>query len=116
MDCVNERSTWFTTVSFTDENGDPVVPESAQYRIDDCGTDEEVRGDTAIAPLGTSSSVMWGPADTSILDEARPYETRRLTVSWTYSTSASPSAQAEGHSEYLLNVINLKGVATPSPA
>ncbi len=115
MDRVNEHSTWFTTVSFTDENGDPVVPTSASYRVDDVGTGAQVRDDTDIPSPEAETEIMWAPSDTAILDESHPYETRRMTVSWTYPTALSPSEEGEGHAEYLLNVVNLRGVATPSP-
>lgn len=116
MDEVTERSTWITTVSFTDEDEDPVVPASASYRIDDVGSDTEIRDDTEISPLDSEVDIILTAADTSILDETRPYETRRVTVSWTYPTAASPSVTGTGTKEYLLNVVNLKGVTTPSPA
>jgi hypothetical protein len=116
IDEVNERSTWFTTVSFTDENGDPVVPATATYRIDDVGSGQQVRDTTDIDPLETESQIMWEPSDTEILDEANAYETRRMTVSWTYTTAASPSVDGVGNAEYLLNIINLRGVTAPSPA
>lgn len=116
MDQVNERGTWVTTVAFTDEDGNAVVPASASYRIDDVGSDTEVRGDTAISALASSVEILWTAADTSILDETKPYETRRMTVTWTYATATSPSVTGNGSEEYLLNVTNLKGVTTPSPA
>lgn len=112
IDEVNERSTWITDISFTDENGDPVVPSIASYRVDDVGTDVEIRDDTTItfdSPPGPFVSVEWTKEDTSILDERHPYETRRMTVSWEYDTDK------HGNAEYLLNVRNLKGITTPSP-
>jgi hypothetical protein len=116
MDSVNERSTWLTTVPFTNENKDAVVPTKASYRIDDVGSDQEIRTEKDLSALAEQIQIMWEPSDTSILDESHPYETRRLTVFWTYDTATSPPTEGEGHAEYLLNVVNLKGVTTPSPA
>jgi len=109
-DAVNERGTHITTVAFTDEDDAPVTPGSASYRIDDVGSDTEVRADTDIESLDEEIEIVWETADTSILDETHPYETRRMTVTWIYDTDKQNSA------EYLLNIINLKGVTTPSPA
>lgn len=116
MDEVTERSSWITTVAFTDEDGEAVVPASASYRVDDVGSGTEVRDDTDISPLAASTDVILTAADTSILDETHPYETRRVTVSWTFPTASSPSVTGTGTKEYLVNVVNLKGVTTPSPA
>jgi len=113
IDEVNERTTWITAVSFIDENGSPVIPDAASYRIDDVGTNVEIREDTEIvfdSPPAADVDLTWEASDTSILDETHPYETRRMTVSWDYGTDK------HGHAEYLLNIRNLKGVTTPSPA
>lgn len=109
IDTVNERSTWITTVAFTDEDGEEVVPAAASYRIDDVASGTEIRDDTAITSLAKAIEIKWTAADTRILDETHPYETRRLTLTWTYGSDSPPS---QGTSEYLLNVVNLKGVTT----
>jgi hypothetical protein len=116
MDVVNERSTYILTVSFLDEDGAAVVPASASYRIDDVGSDAGIRDDTEISPLAAEVDLVLTAGDTSILDETHPYETRRVTVSWTFLTAASPSLLGTGTTEHLVNVANLKGVTTPSPA
>jgi hypothetical protein len=113
VDEVNERSSWPTTIVFTDENGDPVVPASASYRIDDVGTGIEIVGDTAITSLASTVNIIWPPSSTSILDDTKPYETRRMTVEWTYGATSPPG---QGTQEYLVNVVNLQMITTPSPA
>jgi hypothetical protein len=118
IDEVNERSLKVINLAFTDEDGTAVTPISASYRIDDVGSDAEIRDDTAIAIADpdTDVDIPLVASDTSILDETHPYETRRLTYSWTYNTLTSPSVVASDNAEYLYNVLNLKGVTTPSPA
>ena len=115
---VNERSIHIFNVAFIDEDGAAVTPVTASYRVDDVGSDVQVRDDTdiSIAAPDTDKDVILTVADTSILDETKPYETRRVTVVWTYWTQTSPSVTGNGTYEYLLNVVNLKGVTTPSPA
>lgn len=110
MDTVNERTKWVTTHNFTDENDAPVVPATASYRIDDVGSLAEIHADDTIESLDSSIEIAWTASDTSILDETRPYETRRMTITWTYGSGGN------GHAEYFLNVLNLKGVTSPSPA
>jgi len=117
IDEVKERSLKVINIAFVDEDGNPVTPTSASYRIDDVGSDVEVRGNTAISIVApaTDVDVPLTASDTSILDETRAYETKRLTYSWTYNTATSPSVEADDNDEYLYNVVNLKGVTTPSP-
>ena len=110
---VNERSTRVFPISFTDGNGDAVIPNAASYRIDDVGSGAAVRDDTELqltSPATTSADIVLGPSDTSILDETKAYETRRITVSWTYGDDSPPAQET---AEYFLNVVNLRGVTTP---
>lgn len=109
-DRANERSTWITNVAFTDENGNPVTPSAAEYRIDDVGLGIEIRGDTDISSLAENIDIEWTPSDTTILDQTRAYETRCMTVKWSYAGSKQNTGK------YLLDIVNLKGVTTPSPA
>lgn len=111
MDRVNEGTTWITTVTFTDENGDPATPTSASYRIDDVGNNLEVRPDTDITGLSSAVDLMWTEADTQIIDPNNPYETRRMTVTWSYGDPTG-----HGTEEYLLQVKNMRNFAVPSPA
>jgi hypothetical protein len=112
IDTVNERKSWVTTVSFTDEDGAAITPTSAQYKIDDVGSGAEVRTATAIDSLDEEVDITWEPTDTTILDESHLYELRRMTVEWQYGSPAT----LYGTEEYLLQVKNLRGISTPSPA
>lgn len=112
IETCNERSTWKTTIAFTDEDGEAVAPSSAQYQIDDICSGSALRESTSITELDTEVDVIWEPGDTAILDEVNAYELRRMTVDWQYG---SPSI-SYGHQEYLLQIKNLRGVTTPSPA
>lgn len=116
MDQANERSVAIINIAFTDENGDPVVPSSATYQIDDVGSGTAIRAATAISPLDTDVDIALTSEDLVILDETKPYETRRVTFEWVYNTDTSPSISASGNKEYFLNVANLHAVTTPSPA
>lgn len=107
MDTVNERSSWISTIAFTDENGLAISPSSASYRIDDVGSGAEIRDNTAITPLASSVEIVWTPEDTKILSDVHLFEVRVLTVTWLYGTSK------QGTEEYILKIKNLKGLLVP---
>jgi hypothetical protein len=109
MDVVNERSTWISTIAFTDENGAAVTPTSARYKIEDVDSGTLVRAFTDISRLSTSVEITWTSDDTEILDTTKPYETRKLTVWWVWS-----GGQASEQS--YLNIQNIGGVTATSPA
>ena len=112
---VNERATPITRVTFTDENGDPVIPTAAYYRIDDLGSLTEIRSDTEIqmaSPASAIADIRWTQSDTQILNQSRLIETRIMTVYWFYG-SASPANQ--GTEEFIMHIKNLSGMPSASP-
>ena len=81
-DEINEGSSGFLPVSFTDKDGVLEAPTSISYRIDDDASGDEVLGDTAITaassieiPLPPSVNVSIGTART---------QKRLVTVTATY--------------------------------
>ena len=108
---MNERTTPIVTLAFTDENGDPVAPMEAFYRIDDCQSGTEITGDTEIVSPGVSEEIVLSQAETAILDENHEYETRRVTVWWSYG----PLGDKHGNGQYFLRIKNLGGITAGSP-
>ncbi|MEJ2183381.1 MAG: hypothetical protein P8Y66_07640 [Nitrospirota bacterium] len=104
MDIVNEKSSWFVTVSFLDEEGAPVAPDSGSYRIDDAGSGAEITADTAFVPSGTSHVIEITPGENSIVGAAEA-DTRLLTVTFAYSGGR------QGTAEYAYLVKNLSKVS-----
>lgn len=104
LDEVNERSTSVVTVAFTDEDGDPVTPDSASYRLDDKQRRTVILDDTSIGSLSTSVDIEITPEQNRILRQRSIYEIRTLTVhyEWTGGKAAN--------SQYRYKVINLYGV------
>jgi hypothetical protein len=110
VDQVNERTSCTITVSWLDEDAAPVTPQSATYRLDDVTSGTVLVAATAIGSLSTTNDIAITKDSNKILSEAHPFETRRLTVEFTYATSK------HGTEEYLYRVKNLFGVETVSSA
>ena len=112
MDEVNERTTYVLTISFYDEDNVLVVPATAVYRIDDVTTGTAIRSSgTVAAVMASSVDVVISKDENSMVAENHTYETRRVTVEFTYG---SPVKQ--GTDEYLYKIRNLPGVSTASSA
>jgi len=105
LEQVNERSTAYLSVTFRDKAGAAQAPSSAAYRIDDAGSGQVVRGDTAIPTPGSTVEITLTPADNALLAEANPYERRRVTVTAEYGGGEAVTA------EYVYRVVNLAGVS-----
>ena len=112
MDEINERTSYTLTISFYDEDNVAVVPTTAVYRIDDVTTGTEIRSSTTCGSvMATSMDVLITHDENSMVAENHTYETRRVTVEFTYG-----SPTKHGTDEYLYKVRNLPGVSTASSA
>ncbi len=78
---VNEKTFYLITASFTDENGDAVVPTSAEYRIDD-------ESGQSIVPLTafTPPSINITADQNAMISTTKLEEIRTVTLHWTYGT------------------------------
>lgn len=101
MEVVNEKSTIILPITFKDESGDPVSPTAATYRIDDKESGTELVATTAIVVAGPTYDLTVASAVNRILDQDNEYETRVVTLVWTYGVSST------GTDEYAYNVKNL---------
>jgi hypothetical protein len=104
VDIVPEKSTAVLTVSFKDENGNPVTPSSGSYRIDDVASGEEVTADTPFTPVGSSHDIEITPAENAMQGTGLS-EDRRVTLSFTYSGTK------QGKAEYIYRLKNLSKVS-----
>ena len=105
LDEVNERTSLIVAVSFTDEDGDPVTPTSATYRIDDKASRTNILPATAIGSLSTSVDITITSEQNAIIRPRNPFEIRTVTVEWGYD-----SGTKHGTAEYEYRLINLYGV------
>jgi len=105
MDSVNEKSSSVVTADFTDENGAPVTPATASYRIDDVVSGTEIKGDTAFVPVSSSHDIKISSNENRILNPELKKDVRIVTVQFTFG------ADGAGSGQYKYEVINLKKVA-----
>lgn len=105
LDERNERTTVIITVNFLDENGDPVTPDSATYRIDDEDNRANILPATAIGSLSDSVDLEITPEQNTIIRRRNDYEIRTVTVEWDYDGSTK-----HGTAEYKYKLLNLYGV------
>lgn len=103
---VNERSGGATfTITPKDADGDPVVPSTARYRIDDVKSGEAVRETESLSP-SSSIEIVLTKDDTTIVNEAEPYELRVITV------TLDAGLDAERNEELYFRVRNLRFATT----
>lgn len=93
-----ERGTYAITVSWSDEDGDPVTPTAATWTLHDReGTTINGRDDVTISGLSTSNTIVLSGADLALPDIRDRY--RAVTVEFTYSSllgTGLPSKQEIG--------------------
>ncbi len=106
LEIVNEKSSYFPTISFLDEDGNAVIPSAGKYWVYDI-TDQdapvEIKAETAFTPTASSFDFEILPTENRILDDTNDYEMRVLTVEFTYSTTR------QGTAEHKWGVKNLHG-------
>ena len=82
MYSVNERTTFYLTVTFLDKDGQQSTPTSVSYTVHDKGTDTEVSSGSTDAASQVEIEV--GAAVNAILVNSRKTEKRVVTVTATY--------------------------------
>lgn len=107
MEEVNDRSTAVITVGLKDENGNAVTPSAATYRIDDVDSGTQILDDTAFPSLASQVDLEITDAQNALLDETKPYESRKITVKFDYGSGKKGTAQ------YIYRIKNLSGVTNP---
>ena len=98
---VNEKSPLYVTVNFWDENGDPLIPTKAEWRLDDRETEVIIQDWKDMPTPAASMSVTIPGSDNAIVTETNVREER------TFSIRANGGLPAEAHQEFQYHVINL---------
>jgi|WetSurMetagenome_2_1015567.scaffolds.fasta_scaffold323314_3 hypothetical protein len=103
MEDVNEKSTYAVKLSFKDENGVAVIPDSLTYRLDDEASGAEIIEDTVVTPVSsTYYNVVISSASNSILNDDKKFEIKVLSAKFVYATDKV------GTADYKYKVLNLK--------
>ena len=100
METVNEKSVCVVTPVFTDEDKNLVTPTAASYRVDDLATGAAVVASTSITPVTGTYDIVIAASSNAIIDTTRSYETKVVTVNWTFGTGTA-------NAEYRYRVKNL---------
>jgi hypothetical protein len=103
METVNEESVAVVTAIFMDEDDNLVTPSAASYQVDDLATGTSLIAETAFTPTSGTYDVIIPAAQNAIIDTTRSYETKVVTVSFTYGTGSA-------YAEYRYRVKNLNKV------
>lgn len=99
----NERSSVTITVTFADEDGVEVEPDSATYRLDDEAARVNIQSATAISSLSESVELVITSEQNAILKSRSKFEIRTVTVEWDYGAK-------HGTAQYRYKLLNLYGV------
>lgn len=103
----NERSAFPIAVSFLDENGDPVTPTAATYRIDNEASKTAILPATSFPSLAASVD-LWITSDQNFIVKPRAKsEIRTVTVQYTYESENGPTPAT---AQYKYKLVNLYGV------
>lgn len=105
VDEVDELSTWIVRATFTDQDGNPVTPETAEARLDDARSGTPIRPWTALAALSTYKDIEITPAENAVINDNLEFEPRILTVKFTYATTKARRC------EYRYKLMNLRFVS-----
>lgn len=104
---INERTAFPLNVTFRDEDGVLVVPDSATYRIDDEKNRTAIQPATAIPSLASSVDI-WITSDQNfIIRNRNKFEIRTVTVSYVYTSDVGATP---ANDQYKYKVVNLHGV------
>ena len=100
---VNEKSPLYMTVTFTDEVGDPLIPQTVDWRLDDHETGAEI---VAWTPLGGVAATMnlTIPSTYNVIEDETSIREQR-----TFGIRANDGLAAEAHEEFHYHVLNLHG-------
>lgn len=105
MDSINEKTDYFVTVTFKDEDGTLVTPTAAYYSLY-CETNKyEILAETALSGLSTSKEIVVTATQNAIITSSNYQEQRLMTVRFTYN-----SGTYQGIGEYRWNVVNLRRI------
>lgn len=105
LDECNERATYIVRVSFFDEDGVAVAPDSATVRIDDEKRRKVIRATEAIPSPSTFEDIEVTSDENYIIRPRSRYEVRTVTVEYDYDGSTK-----HGTAQYRYKLINLYGV------
>ena len=103
MDTINKDSSLTLNISYFDDDGQSVTPESVTYKIYDKASKTYIEDSgTVTASLGKSKLII-GAADNYIVNSSNKSETRIVTFTWGYNGTETDVTQ------YVYKILNIEG-------
>lgn len=85
MDKVVGGTTAYLTVNFKDQYGDPAIPSTVSYIVTNLTLGTTITASTSVTPSSSVEITLDQDTDTASPSEEYTYDTRRVTVTATYS-------------------------------
>jgi len=104
MDIVNERSSVYIAVAFTNNTGAAAIPNTITYSTRCQTTGTAIKTNVSVTPASTVTIAL-DALDSAIQATANPYETKLLTIKANYGASD------ECNGDYAWSVRNLEAVS-----
>jgi|SRR6185312_2140853 len=99
-----EYSACFINAAFVDIIGEPMVPRSLQYRIDDVASGEQILSWTSTAPAA-SLQIAVTSSQNALISATRSHETHQVLLAIT-----DPSGNGPFYARCLFDLISIPGV------
>ena len=100
---VNEKSPIFFTIKFEDEVGDPLIPSTVEWRLDDRTNGVELVAWTTIpSPAATMNFTV--PGDNNLIADEDNIREEQI-----FGIRVDDSLPGEGHQQFSYQVMNLRG-------
>ncbi|KKN66754.1 hypothetical protein LCGC14_0468650 [marine sediment metagenome] len=104
---VNEKSPLRMTMVFTDFDGDPLIPTTVEWRLDDKTNDAEVVGWTVL-PSPAATMVVVIPGDNNTIEDDANVKELQI-----FGVRVDEGLAGEAHTEFAYDVLNLSGPTGP---
>lgn len=105
METVNEKSTAVIRMWFYNQDRVPAIPTSVSYTLHDESTGDVIISSTVALTMDYTIDIYIDAVYNTIVNNARNYETKVLTVAWDFGGGIS------GYVEYKYRVKNLSQVS-----
>jgi len=105
METVNEKSTAVIRMWFYNQDRVPAIPTSVSYTLHDESTGDVIIASTPATTMDYTIDIYIGASYNTIVNDARNYETKVLTITWNFGGGIS------GYAEYKYRVKNLSQVS-----
>lgn len=101
MNQIEEKTTHVLGLAFKDESGNPIIPNSASYMVEDVVSGTSIKAETSFSPAGSDHDLEISWSDNALLDESHGSEVRRVLISFLYG-----AGDKKGNQTYYYKILN----------